>query len=98
MNKYEALFEDEDDILGGTPKTKFWDMLITAHEDTSKEVIDDIATNYAILEHIVKQTIKEEKLNDYLKFYYKENESEIQEDKKSLYLEFVGKVVSRMPQ
>jgi hypothetical protein len=98
MSKYAALLEDEDDILGGTPQTKFWDMLTTAHADTSKAVIDEITTNYAILEHIVKQTIKEEKLNEYLEFYYEDNKSEITEDKKSLYLEFVGKVVSRMPQ
>jgi len=98
MSKYAALLEDEDDIFGGTPKSKFWDMLTTPHEDTSKAVLDDIVTNYAILEHIVKQNIQEEKLNDYLKFYYKEHEQEIEEDKKSVYLEFVGKIVCKMPQ
>ena len=98
MKNYAALFEDEDDILAGTPKSKFWHMLITPHEDTSKAVLDDIVTSYACLEHIVKKTIDEEKLNSYLNYYYKENTEEIEELKKSLYLEFVGNVVSKMPQ
>lgn len=98
MNKYAALLEDENDIFGGTPKSKFWDMLITPHEDTAKEVLDDIVTNYAILESIVKETIDEEQLNNYLKFYYAENREIIEEYKKSVYLEFVGKIVSKIPQ
>lgn len=98
MKNYAALFEDEDDILGGTPKSKFWQMLITPHEDTSKAVIDDIVTNYACLEHIVKEKIDEEKLEEYLEFYYKENTTEIEELKKSLYLEFVGKIIYKIPQ
>jgi len=98
MRQYEALLEDENDILGGTPKSKFWQMLITPHEDTSKAVLDDIVENYACMEHILKQNIGEELINEYLKNYYKENKEEIDEVKKSLYLEFVGKIVSKMPQ
>jgi hypothetical protein len=98
MSKYEALFEDENDIFNGTPKKKFWDMLTTAHEDISTESLDEIVQNYACMEHIIKQTIGEEQINIYLKNYYMENEKEINEHKKSLYMEFVGNIVYKMPQ
>ena len=98
MSKYAALLEDEDDIFGGTPKSKFWDMLITPHEDTSKAVLDDIVTSYACMEDIIKQTIGEENINDYLKNYYYDNEKIIEEVKKSLYIEFVGNIVYKLPQ
>jgi len=98
LNKYAALLEDEDDIFGGTPKSKFWDMLITSHEDTSKAVLDDIVTAYACMEHIIKQTVGEENINEYLKNYYYENEDEMGAVKKSLYMEFAGNIVYKMPQ
>lgn len=98
MAKYAALLEDEDDIFGGTPKSKLWDMLSTAHEDISKEIIDDIVTSYACMEHIIKQTIDEENINQHLKNYYLERADEIDEVKKSLYMEFVGNLVYKMPQ
>ncbi len=98
MSSYEALFEDEDDILGGTPKSKFWDMLITPHEDTAKAILDDIVTNYACMEHIIKQTIGEEEINRHLKNYYIDNKTAIEKTKKSLYMEFVGNIVYKMPQ
>lgn len=98
MSKYAVLLEDESDILGGSPKSKFWEMLITPHEDTSKAALDDIVTNYASMEHIIKQTIDEEVINEHLRNYYLDNQDEIEEAKKSLYLEFVGNIINKMPQ
>ena len=98
MNKYAALLEDENDILIGSPKTKFWEMLTTPQEDVSQKVLDEIITNYACMEHIIKQTVNEENINEHLKNYYHDNEVLIEEIKKSLYMEFVGNIVYKMPQ
>ncbi|MCH9814167.1 MAG: DUF2018 family protein [Epsilonproteobacteria bacterium] len=98
MNKYAALFEDEDDIFAGTPKSKFWDMLTTPHEDIAKETLDEIVTRYAVMENILKKTIDEELINSHLDQYYFENSAEVEETKKSLYMEFVGNIVYKMPQ
>jgi len=83
MKQYEALLEDENDIFGGTPKSKLWDMLQTAHEDISKEIIDEIITSYACMEDIIKQTIGEEEINKYIKNYHLENEEKIEDVKKA---------------
>lgn len=98
MVKYAALFEDENDIFNGTPKKKFWDMLQTTHEDISTQALDDIVQDYACMEHIIKQTIGEEQINEYLKNYYQDNTQAIDGIKKSLYMEFAGNIVYNMPQ
>lgn len=98
MNKYAALLEDENDILCKSPKSKFWEMLITPEEDISQQILDEIITNYASMEHIIKQAINEEEINEYLKNYHKEHFTQIEEIKKSLYMEFVGNIVYKMPQ
>jgi len=98
MKNYAALFEDEDDIFNGTPKSKFWSMINTAHEDISIAILDEIITKYAALEHIVKQNIQEEEINGYLDNYYYEHSEELDALKKSLYMEFVGNLVYKMPQ
>lgn len=98
MNKYAALLEDEDDIFGGTPKSKFWDMLTTPDRDVPAEVIDEIVTRYACMEHIIKQSIGEEVINSYLQNYYHDNEDQIENVKKSLYMEFAGNIISKMSQ
>lgn len=98
MSKYEALFEDESDIINGTPQSRFIDMIKTTEDDISKEIIDEIITNYASMEHIIKQTINEERINEHLKNYYIDNQETIEELKKSLYMEFAGNIVFKMPQ
>jgi len=36
MSKYDALYEDEDDIFSGTPKSKFWDSINSANDEIVK--------------------------------------------------------------
>lgn len=98
MSKYETLFEDEDDIIGGTPQSKFHDMLVSTPQDTSRATLDEIVTNYACMEDIIKQTIGEEQINAKLKNYYLDHQVRVDETKKSLYMEFAGNIVSKMPQ
>ncbi len=96
--KYEVLFEDENDIFGGTPKSKFWDMLTTTHEDIGKEIIDEIFAKYAAMEAILKKDIDEDNLNKHLENYCLENSIEIENIKKSLYMEFAGDIINKLHQ
>ena len=98
MKNYAALLEDEDDIFSGTPKSKFWSMINTAHEDISIAILDEIITKYAALEHIVKENVHEKEINDYLDNYYHQHTEELNALKKSLYMEFVGNLIYKMPQ
>ena len=98
--KYEVLFEDENDIFGGTTKSKFWDMLTTTHEDIGKEIIDEIFAKYAAMEAILKnvKNIDAEDLNQDLENYCLENSTEIENSKKNLYMEFSIDIINKLHQ
>jgi len=98
MKKKIYLIEDDNDILSKTPKTKFLEILEVIDKDVSSEILDDIITNYACMEHIIKEKIYEDKINEYLKNYYATNKDDIDDIKKSLYMEFVGNIIFKLPQ
>ena len=96
MGKYDALFEDEDDVFAGTPQSKFWDIIQVANDELVKDQMDILLEKFAVMETILIKEHGEEKLNKILKVYTFENSQEVEFNKKSTYLEFAGEVISRL--
>lgn len=96
MRKYDALFEDEDDVFAGTPQSKFWDIIQVASNDLVKDQMDTLLEKFAVMETILIKEHGEEKLNQILKEYTFKNSEEIEFNKKSTYLEFTGEIISRL--
>lgn len=96
MNKYEALFENENDIFGGTPKSKFWDIANQASGDLVKDQFDKIFEKFAIMEILLKDHYADEELEKTIRSYSLTNEKELADHKKSLYIEFTGDIVCRL--
>jgi len=96
MSKYNALFEDEDDIFAGTPQSKFWDILNTANDEVVKNQMDILFEKFTIMETLLTQQHGEEKLEQILKEYIFTNSTEVEFNKKSTYVEFTGEVISRL--
>ena len=46
MANYEALFEDEENIFGGTPQSKFWDIALQASDEIVKEEFEKIMQKF----------------------------------------------------
>ena len=97
MNKYEALFEDEDNIFGGTPASKFHDIANQANEEIVKDEMSKIIEKYAYMEMILSKD-KEYDFDVFKDFemFKLENSMELEEKKKSLYIEFTGNIVMRL--
>ena len=57
------LYEDEDDIFMGSPKSKFFDILFNANKDLVKEKLLQIIERYNAMEILLEQTIGVENLN-----------------------------------
>ena len=51
MAKFEALFEDEDNIFGGTPESKYHDIATQGNEEIVKDEFDKIVQKFANLSH-----------------------------------------------
>jgi hypothetical protein len=96
MSKYDALFEDEENIFGGTPKSKFWDIANTASDDLVKDQFDSFVQKYTIMENMLSNLHGEEQLENMLKMYALENSIQLEEDKKSTYIAWTGEIVCRL--
>ena len=96
MPKYTALLEDEDDIFGGTPKSKFWDIVNTANDDLVKEQIDVLLEKFAVMESLLLETHDEEKLSQVIEEYSFKNSSDVEQGKKSAYIHVTTEIISRL--
>ena len=96
MNKYDALFEDEDDIFGGTPVSKYWDINKQISEDLMKDEFDGIVERLAVMEAMLAETHDYEDLDKTIKIYAASNLSKIEQLKKSVYMELAGQLIYRI--
>lgn len=97
MSKYDALFEDEDDIFSGTPQSKFLDAMRNANTQIVDDELDKIIEKYAIMELILSENKDESfDINKILDEYALKNSDKVHEMKKSLYIEFTGEVIQRL--
>lgn len=96
MGKFDALFEDEDDIFGGSPKSKYWDISNQMSKDLMEDEFDDLVMRLAVMEKMLMKIHDEEMLDKIVKNYYYENTDEIEVVKKSIYMELAGKLIYRL--
>ena len=96
-NKYEALFEDEDNIFGGSPKSKFHDIANQANNEIVEDEMEKIVAKYAYMEMLLsKDQDYDFDVFKHFELFKLENSMELEEKKKSLYIEFTGEIVCRL--
>jgi len=98
MSKWEALFEDEDNMFGGTPQSKYWDIATQANDEIVKDEFDKILEKYAAMELVLRKLHDDddERIDRALSKYIFENSKEVENHKKGLYIEFTGEIVCRL--
>ena len=96
MNKYEALFEDEENIFGGSPQSKFWDIINQASDDLVKHEIDKFFEKFTAMEMIMTKEHGEDGLKRLIEDFSFNNSQELDFNKKSTYIELTGEVVCRL--
>lgn len=96
MSKFDALFEDEEDIFGGTPQSKYWDIFKQVSHDLAQDEFDKMITRMAAMEKMLMETIDEESLERRVNQYAFEHAGKLEEHKKSLYMELAGSLVYRI--
>ncbi|OPX27541.1 MAG: hypothetical protein B1H07_01035 [Campylobacteraceae bacterium 4484_166] len=96
MTKYDALFEDEDDIFGGTPLSKFYDIVTQSSSDVVKSQFDSTAKKFAMMEMMLEKYISEDELNKALSHAKIDNSEQLNQKAKSLLIEWTGDIVMRL--
>ncbi len=91
---YDALFEDEDDIFGGTPKSKFIDIIYNASRVLTEIELERLIMRQAVLEMMVEEKFGED-FDNIIKERLFSDGANIEAKAKSLYIESVGNVLSQ---
>ncbi len=95
MGKFDALFEDEEDIFSGTPKSKYWDISNQTISELVEDEFDNIVERLAVMEALLSQSHEYEDLDKIIKQYSFENMDKIEDLKKSVYMELAGHLIFR---
>lgn len=96
MGKFDHLFEEEDGLFAGTPQRRYWEMFQQMNPEIAEGALDEIFERMAAMEKMLMQHINEEELNDAVKRFYYENTSDVEEHKKSLYMELGGELIYKI--
>jgi len=96
MAKFDALFEDEEDIFGGSPVSKYWDIHDQLSKDLIKDEFDKIVERLTAMEQLLAEVHEYEDLDKIVERYCLSKFSEIQEMKKNTYLDLAGKLIYRL--
>jgi len=95
-NRFEALFEDESNIFGGTPASKYHDIANQASDEVVKDEFDRIVEKFAAMEQMLQEVYPDADLDKKIQNHIFENSSYLETQKKSLYIEFTGNIVMRL--
>lgn len=97
MAKFEALFEDENDIFTGSAKSKFFDIMRNASNEVVEDEIEKIFERYAVMELMLSEKAGEEfDINRVLDEYAFKNSQKVDDMKKGLFMEFTGEIITRL--
>ncbi len=91
---YEALFEDEDDIFGGSPKSKFMDVVFNANNDIVREELANFIEKAAMMELMLEEYVGED-IERAIQQYSTKHQEACDTKTKSLYVELMGAVLSQ---
>lgn len=90
---YSALFEDEDDMFAGSPKSKFMDIVYNANRGLVEHELIRLVERQAALELMLGEHHGEE-LDRMISEFKFENSVDVDNVAKSLYMESVGNILS----
>ena len=96
MGKFDALFEDEEDIFAGTPQSRYWDISGQLSQDLIKDEFDGIVQRLAVMEAMLAETHNYEDLDRTISSYALSNMEQVEELKKSVYMELAGQLIYRV--
>lgn len=96
MSKYAALFEDEDDIFLGSPKSKFFDVVFNANNDVAIYELEAMVDRMATMEMMLEERMDSlEEIEDTIRAYKYSRTEEIEAHAKNTYIFYMGAILSK---
>ena len=89
-----GMFEDEDDIFMGSPKSKFMDVVFNANNDIVRQELEIFIDKVAAMELMLLRHVGDD-IDREVKRFTISNQSDVDTKAKSLYVELMGAVLSQ---
>jgi len=89
-----GLFEDEDDIFMGSPRSKLMDVIFNANNDRVRAELQNFIDRTAAMELMMAEKFAEDVDRDIQRFMIS-NRDEVDNHAKSLYIELMGTILSQ---
>jgi TPP-dependent indolepyruvate ferredoxin oxidoreductase alpha subunit len=94
--KEGKMYFEDDEILGGTPKSRFFDIVFNANRNIVEKEIEEIIEWMGALELIIEEKCNLDVEKEVRNILYDESKKEQLEQKvNSLYIEYMGKILSQ---
>lgn len=94
MSKYSALFEDEDDVFSGSPRSRFMDVVFNANNDIVRQELALFVEKVAVMELMLEEHVGDD-IDRAVKNFEFAHADEASEKSKGLFIELMGKVLSQ---
>ena len=91
---YSALFEDEDDIFGGSPRSKFMDVVFNANNDIVRQELEKFIEKAATMELMLEEQVGDD-IETAISRYKMSHLDEVATKTKSIYIELMGNILSQ---
>ncbi|MBL0707612.1 MAG: DUF2018 family protein [Sulfurimonas sp.] len=91
---YDALFEDEDDVLLGSPLSKLMDIIFNANNDVVRFDLENFIRRRAALEMVLEEKLGEDFSRE-IDIFMVQNRDDVETKMKSLSIELMGDIVSK---
>lgn len=89
-----GMFEDEDDIFMGSPKSKFMDVVFNANNDIVRQELEIFIDKVAAMELMLAEHVGDD-IDKEVKRFALSHQSDVEMKAKSLYVELMGAVLSQ---
>ncbi len=89
-----GLFEDEDDIFMGSPKSKLMDVIFNANNDVVRNELQNFIDRTAAMELMMAEKFGDN-VDREIQNYMISNREEVDNHAKSLYIELMGAILSQ---
>jgi len=89
------IFEDEDDIFMGSPKSKFHDIVFNANQGVVEAELERLIERQAVMELMLRQAHDEEALERVMQTFSFEHTDAVATMTKSLYVESMGNILTQ---
>ncbi|MDR2790029.1 MAG: DUF2018 family protein [Campylobacteraceae bacterium] len=85
---------DENDILTGSPRSKFFDMLFNANKNLVTDAVEDWVERFAAMEYLLRCEFGDE-LEEKIQEAIYENQDAVEEGKNDFFIDRAGEILSR---